>query len=304
MSGMPGMVARWWMLIRERNPLSLHLGMAAAFTLGNVGMASAALAERPPWPRVFVSVVLVSAFFFRLRVFDEIKDYRSDLDAHPDRPLPRGLVSVDEARRVVWAIALLELILSAVMGLAGITGWSLAFLYSLAMYREFGVGTWLRPRMELYAVVHTLVASLLGITVTASVVGEPLWSLPASVWMFAPLNWVLFNVFEFSRKTFAPSEERPEVDSYSRRWGPRGAAALTLLWATVAVVCLASAGTEPAPLLAGAGTFLVTGGVAVALVMPYAARPAPRYARQYRISMSAWATLLYLVIGLTGLRGA
>jgi len=277
--------------------------MAAAFTLGNVGVASASGVARAPWPRVLVSVVLVAAFFLRLRLFDEIKDYHTDVQAHPHRPLPRGLVSVDEVRRVVWAIGLLELTLSAAMGLAAVSGWCVAFLYSLAMYREFGVGAWLRPRMELYAVAHTVVASLLGITVTASVVGKPFWSLPTVVWVFAPLNWALFNVFEFSRKTFAPSEERPEADSYSKRWGPRGAVALTLLWATGAVVCLASTGTELAPGLAGAGTFLAGWGVAVALAIPYAAQPAPRHARQYRISMSTWATLLYLVIGLVGLRG-
>lgn len=301
MSHMPVTVSRWGTLVRERYPLAIHLGMAAAFTVGNVGAASLVGGDRPPWPRVLVSTALVAAFFLRLRIFDEIKDYDTDVAAHPDRPLPRGLISVEEARGGAWAIAFAELILSAAMGWAALSAWTVAFLYSLAMYREFGVGTWLRPRMELYAIVHTVVASLLGVTVTASVVGKPFWSLPPTAWILAPFNWALFNVFEFSRKTFAPSEERPRADSYSKRWGPRGAVALTLAWATVAVACLGGAGAGKDPGLAGMGAALLGWAAALALAVPYLARPAPRYARRFRVSMSTWATLLYVLVGVTGL---
>ena len=40
-------------------------------------------------------------FFAELRLMDELKDYEKDLIAHPERPLPRGLLSREEVRAAV-----------------------------------------------------------------------------------------------------------------------------------------------------------------------------------------------------------
>ena len=226
MTDTTGVVRRWGRFAAERYEPVTHTVMATAFAVGNAGIAvvasAGAGAVRPTVSGTAAAAALVLVFFFRLRVFDEIKDYGTDLVSNPDRPLPRGLISLKEARRAVWILTALELSIVALAGWPATIAWAAAVLYSLAMYREFGLGAWMRPHLELYAMTHTLVASVLGICVACLVLGMPFWDMPQQVWVFAPANWALFNVFEFSRKTFAPVEERPGVGSYSNRWGPRG----------------------------------------------------------------------------------
>lgn len=303
MSAGVGPFSRWLAFVRERYGPTTHVAMAAAFALGNAGAAGAVQGATPNIGKFLLSGVLVAVFFFRLRVCDEIKDYDTDLSANPQRPLPRGLISLGEARRAVWLLALAEMALASFAGLAGVSAWALAYLYSLAMYAEFGVGEWLRPKMELYAVTHTVVASLLGLTVCSIALGLPLTALPARLWVMAPANWALFNIFEFSRKTFAPSEELPDVDSYSSRWGVQGAAVITLFWVGSGLACLWAAGIEITPLLPGIDAAVLFGCGAIAVAAPYSLRPSPRLASLLRVSMSAWAALLYVLVGINGLKG-
>jgi 4-hydroxybenzoate polyprenyltransferase len=300
-SARPGALARWWTFTAERYEPWRHVFAGVAFALGNAGVALAGSPSRPEASRLAAACLLVVVFFFRLRVYDEIKDHATDLRESPGRPLARGLVSVSEARRVAWVAIAMEGGTIAAVAAAAASAWAVALLYSLAMYREFGVGSWLRPRMELYAISHTLVASTLGVTVACLVLDAPPWGLPSRVLPFMVTNWSLFNVFEFSRKTFAAEEERAGVASYSSRWGPRGAVAITLGWV---VVGLGSAALTGVPVLPGmsleAGLFLV-GLLGLSLAAPYAVRPLPAPARSFRASMSSWATALYLLVGLTNL---
>jgi 4-hydroxybenzoate polyprenyltransferase len=290
-----GVSLRWAQFATERYEPVTHAVMATAFALGNAGIAAAAGAARPTVSGTAAAAALVVIFFFRLRVFDEIKDYGIDLVSNSDRPLPRGLISLKEARRAVWILTALELSIVGLAGWPATIAWAAALLYSLAMYREFGVGAWMRPHLELYAMSHTFVAPVLGISVTCLVLGIPFWDIPREVWVFAPANWALFNVFEFSRKTFAPSEERPGVGSYSRRWGPRGAVFITLGWVGLA---LGSVAVVDARLVPGLG---LPAGALLLLAAPYAARPRGPSARSFRVSMSAWATALYVMVGITNL---
>src|SRR5262249_49861480 len=106
------------------------------------------------------------------------------------------------------------------------------------MYREFFVGRWLRPRLTLYAVTHTAVSILLGYSIAAQAAARPLTGLPWPLVLFGPVNWMLFNVFEFARKTYAPQEERAGVDTYSSLYGPWGAVLLTASQIAVALALL------------------------------------------------------------------
>ena len=299
---------RWAVFLRERyEPLS-HMAMAAAFALGNAGVAVAAAgaagAAGGAFGATVPSMVVVGLFFLRLRIFDEIKDYRHDCEANPRRPLPRGLISLEEARNLAGLVTVLEAVLATALGWEVGLAWAASYAYSLAMFGEFGIGPWLRPRLELYAISHTLVASLLGLTVATAVTGLPLWRLPDTVWLFAPANWALFNVFEFSRKTFAPTEESESEASYSSRWGPCGAAGITLAWSAVALVL--SAVTEPRVLNAmrPSTAVLVFGSIALLIAVPYLTLRRPPAAKFFRFAMSGWATALYLATGVTGLGAA
>jgi hypothetical protein len=285
-------VARWSTFVKERYEPTAHLAMAASFALGNAAMAWLVMGLPEGGGAAAGAIVFAFVFFLRLRVLDEIKDQEIDRTAHPDRPLARGLVTSPEARKVAWLLVLGEVMIVAAVQPRALVAWLLLFAYSLGMFAEFGVGAWLRPRLELYAVTHTLVAGLLGVTVASLVSGVPLHLLPAPIWIFAAANWAVFNVFEFSRKTFAPEEERGGVPSYSGRLGVRGAALLSLAWAALA---LAAAWLAVSPEM-GAPAWLgvtVLGLAAVAVALPYQVAPRPITAHLLRHGMTVWAVVLY-----------
>ncbi len=52
------------------------------------------------------------SFFFRLRVFDEEKDYALDAVNHPQRVLQTGRVTLPPLRALAWVGAALELVWS------------------------------------------------------------------------------------------------------------------------------------------------------------------------------------------------
>jgi len=106
---------------------------------------------------------------------DERKDYDKDVIAHPDRPLPRGLLTTAEVDRTIVRITLLMLVYSALMvvmtnRIAGISYLAVT-LYLLLMYKEFFIGAWLEERPLLYAASHQLI--VFGVCIFAVTVKSP-----------------------------------------------------------------------------------------------------------------------------------
>ena len=218
----------WNMFISERFPLAVHGPMVLLFTLGNFVTATHQLGVAFEWWRFAVSVVLSLSFFFRLRCFDEIKDYAVDVVINPSRPLARGLLQIAQVRKMLAFLILFELMLSACLGLYAWCLHGAAIIYSVLMYKEFFIGRWLRPHLTTYGITHTLVAAVLGLSTFAAGAGARIVELPSRYLLFPAINWFMFNLFEFARKTFAISEERSNVQSYSSLFGIRGAVSLSV----------------------------------------------------------------------------
>lgn len=170
--------------------------------------------------------LLVLGLMFLLRCYDEIKDYAEDCQSRPHRPLARGAVSLLALKKAVLPMGLLWTLGALVLAWGQPRAQLLALItwcYSLAMYKEFGIGTWLRPKLTRYALSHTWIMVPLSLYLST----WPSLSFSDSFQRALGL-WCLFNLFEFGRKTFAKSEEGPEM-SYSKRFGIAGAWLLVLL---------------------------------------------------------------------------
>ena len=166
--------------------------------------------------REVLGMVAVISFFFRLRVFDEIKDYALDAVNHPDRVLQSGRVSLRQLLTVSLAGAVVELTWSAIMGMPTLGCWGLAVAYSLLMRYEFFVGHYLKKRLLLYALTHMLIMPL---------VIWWIWSAYAPTYpsqpllLLAALSLLGGFSFEMARKIHAPNAERDGIDSYSKSMG-------------------------------------------------------------------------------------
>ena len=212
--------------IRERFPLSTHLPMILSFSWANITIGATALGKGIDAGAGGVACLITFFFFLRLRLFDELKDLEYDRIANPSRPLVRGLVASKELRYLISFAAIIECLLVLVLSPAAILAYVIALGFSLFMFKEFFIGDLIRPHLTTYAVLHTFVSVLMGYMVAAVSQNVSILEFPTHLFLFGIINWTLFNIFEFARKTFARDEERDGIETYSSKFSPLGATAL------------------------------------------------------------------------------
>lgn len=281
---------RWLYFINERfNPLSYaamifvflvaHYILYLNFTKQDVIFSAVSLLHLIPL------VLATTLFFFKLRLLDEVKDLESDAIYHPDRPLPKGVLSKNEVIRTAFIIMVIEIALFSYYGFWAFFSALIAVGYSLIMYKEFFVKSWLRAHLTTYAATHTLVVVFLSLTIFASLFNnlilETFWILI----YFSFSGWFLFNIFEFGRKTFAKSEEKEGVASYSKIFGKFGAVLLVLAMAVLSIIFIEKA---TFPLISNA-LFLFLIPIAIA-GLTYSLSDRLLYAKVYRA-----LTFLYII---------
>ncbi len=167
----------------------------------------------------FVVVFLV---FFHLRVLDEHKDFDDDCIAHPDRLLSRGIITLPELRGFLYVALVVEIGISLYLGLSHLILWTLVFVWSMLMYKEFFVREWLKSRPGLYLLTHQLLVPFIGLyamnlSYPVSLVNKPLLIMFFGVFFLGLM--CLTVTYEIARKTWSPDRENPHADSYTRVWG-------------------------------------------------------------------------------------
>lgn len=279
-------VGKWWTFIRERFEPVSHLAMVSLFFLAHLRL----FPERSSSISLLVLLgVGVLLFFFKLRLYDELKDYETDLAFNPGRPLARGLVVHRDLYRGIVFCIVVEILCFAPWGNTALSALGVAIFYSLLMYKEFFMPKLIRPHLTTYALSHTVVSALLSLSIIFALTGATSFSaFPLCGWYFAGTTWALFNVFEFGRKTFASIEERDGVASYSKIFGRWGAITLVGIMSGIAQY-----GFERA----SGAVFLPGRIVLVALVgagFLYAFFNRKPWGRIYRTGTSFYIVIIYL----------
>ncbi len=211
---------------KERFPIiNMMLFTILFFTVVSVAQYSIGGLVKIGWKEVAGAAAVIS-FFFRLRVFDEIKDYAIDTINHPHRILQSGKI---ELKHLIWLSAvstLAEITWCVIVGNQVLLFWLIAFVYSLLMRYEFFVSIFLKKRLLMYAFSHMLIMPLIIIWI---------WSAYASVnshqglFLLASLSLLSGFSFEIARKIHSPESEKETIDSYSKTMGYTASILLVLL---------------------------------------------------------------------------
>lgn len=168
-------------------------------------------------------------FFFHLRVFDEHKDYAEDCVHYPHRVLQSGAITLRDLKILGGIAITLQIAFCAWRGMPALAAWSMAFLFSLLMLKEFFVRDWLKDHFLAYATSHMLIMPLLSLLVFSFATGRWPWTAPSWYWMYAWVGFFVTFNWEVSRKIRAPEDEIEGVDTYTRIFGTYGAAYVVLL---------------------------------------------------------------------------
>ena len=211
---------RLWIYQAERFPLGKTALLVAVFSAAGIS-ASAHFAGRPlpGWPAFALAFGVTLLFFFHLRVLDEIKDREDDATFRPERPIPRGLVSLQLIVAIGIATAPLALVASYLVEPATIPLLLLTWGWMLLMGFEFFVPAWLKARPLAYMASHMAIMPLIDLYVTG-VEWRHYGSAPQGLGLFLALSFVNGCILEIGRKLWAPENERAGVESYSALYRP------------------------------------------------------------------------------------
>ncbi|MEC7669995.1 MAG: UbiA family prenyltransferase, partial [Pseudomonadota bacterium] len=213
-----------WIYQKERFPLFKTAPLLAVFSAASLSV-SAELSGRPlpDWGGYLAGFVIAMLLFFQMRVCDEYKDLEDDRRYRPDRPIPRGLVSL----RLIISLGLLSLPITA------LAAWlwhppvlwllALVWLWLGAMTAEFGVAEWLKARPVLYLLSHMAIMPLIDLLLTG-LEWLPFGGPASGLSLFLALSFVNGCVLEIGRKLWSPENEIAGVETYSGLWGTRKAA--------------------------------------------------------------------------------
>jgi len=296
----PNILSRLWTYQSERFPIVGHGILIAAFSFSAIGF-SMLLRGAVAWPgasTLLVGFASAFLFFLQLRLADEFKDFEEDARYRPYRPVPRGLVSLQELGWVglLTAVAQLGLALWLEPNLVPLL--LLVWGYLALMSKEFFVPDWLKSRPITYMWSHMLIVPLIDFYTTACD-----WRVAGEAVPHSGLAWFLivsfFNgiVIEIGRKIRAPEDEEHGVETYSALWGRRnavlawlGALFFTAVSAWLAAQEIGFAG--PVGWLL-AGLLLAAAGVALRFLR----QPATGRAKLIETMSGVWTILMYLGVG-------
>jgi 4-hydroxybenzoate polyprenyltransferase len=240
--------------------LGLLVSYAAAALYGKAIVSSGELDVS--WKDIVGAAGLI-AFFLLARVFDEHKDYEFDVMHLADRPLPRGAISWREVDGLAIAAIIAQVVVCLAVdgGLGAVCfWWALAMGYLVLTRFEFFVRPWLRRHFVTNTTTHLPVYALASLW-AAQIGAEPERLGLEAIWL-ALFGYVHTFGIDLWRKSHAPEDERPAVDSYTQHWGTAAAGVAT------AATVIISAGLAAVMLnVADAG---VVGGWAALAVVPIA----------------------------------
>ena len=215
--------------LKERfSPVNMALFTILFFTVMSASLYFAGQPFSFTWQEG-LGIVATISFFFRLRVFDEIKDYELDLVLHPDRVLQSGKISLRDLKILAALLSLSEIAWSWLMGTTTLICFAIVVAYSLLMRYEFFVSEFLKKRLVLYAFSHMLIMPLVILWLWTA--WQPNFDLTQPLLVLMALSVLGGFSFELARKIHAPQAEREGLDSYSKALGYQGAifAVLTVL---------------------------------------------------------------------------
>lgn len=296
-----GLGARLWAYQAERFPLVKHGVLIAAFGASAVCLSALLRGGAPSVMAIVVAVLVLFGFFFQLRVADEHKDNEDDTKFRPERPVPRGLVTLAELRVVAIGVGVAQVALTVALDWRLLGPLLLVWTWIAVMTKEFFVPAWLKKRPIIYMVSHMAIMPLIDLYATACD-----W-LPAGATLhenfgltlvaFLLLSLVNGSVIEIARKSWAPEMEREGVETYSRVWGAEraGIVVMALLLVGLALSAFINVRSD-AGVVVLVGLMLVT-MFAAWKAIDYAGTPAARQVKQMEIGTAVFVLGNYLLLG-------
>lgn len=219
---------RFWQYQWERFPIVVV--MLTSITV--LGSTAAVTSKFLGWRHLVTGFIILVLFPLHMRLFDELKDYEHDRKYYPQRPIPRGLISLEELKKILWIIITIEVFINLFWGVDILVALLVALGYSALAAKEFFISEWLRTHFFTYLVMHQLQLAFVLPYIYILFAAEVNLNNHLIVAHFFMVSLLLF-LLEWVRKMRREEDEVASRDTYSARLGRVGAG---FIYAVVAIV--------------------------------------------------------------------
>jgi hypothetical protein len=207
--------ARWLIYMKERSPLALLLVIGGGQAVSGLYLHRDRFATLP----VVLGAVGIVGALVLMRLMDEVKDEAKDRVAHPERPVPRGLLSAAEVRRAIGVLGAVLIVYA--VGIATVASNVAAALYAVVvvwaflMYKEFFASALLARSVWFYTATHQVIVIPMYLFVIAVAAPESAFT-SRSLW-FALSGLAASFIVEICRKLDPDAD--PILGTYLRIYG-------------------------------------------------------------------------------------
>lgn len=292
-------LSKWLIYQRERFPFAQYGVMALAFSYSGLCLSIAlrSASGLPDFKSVLVASVTTFLFFFQLRVADEFKDHADDCKYQPERPVPRGLITLPELAIAGAMAAAAQIGFTLWLDVALLPLLLAAWCYFALMSVEFFMKDFLRSRPVLYLVSHMPILLFIDAYITACDWLVKGGTAPTRLVLFLAISFLNGTIVEIGRKLRAPSDERVGVETYTALWGTKPAITgwLAVIVASGALATVIGGDTGALPLVLTSVTCLSV--TAVITAAKFVEHPSTRLAGALNNLSSVWVLGLYLCLG-------
>ena len=181
------------------------------------------------WSPIFLSTATLFLFLLRLRIFDEFKDYKHDIKYYPDRPISKGVLTLDELKYILTPIIFFEFLIALCFNKIVFILFLISFIYSLLMFKEFFVSDWLKKHFSWYIFTHEILVIPLFIYLCS--INGLKFQIEYLVYFINLVFCTSFFMFllEIARKVRPRELEIASRDTYTAQYGILGASILLIV---------------------------------------------------------------------------
>jgi len=293
------LLKRFWIYQKERFPLLGHGLLVAAFSFSAIAYSRIC---RGAVGFVDLSTFLVGVFttvslFLLVRIFDEFKDAKEDALYRQELPVPRGLVSLPELKRLGIGIVCLQLLFNFLFFPKMLLLYAAVIIYLCLMGKEFFIPDWLKKHQFWYVTSHMFIIPLIDIYASGLD-----WLLadvaaPGGLAYFFAVSYMNGIVLEIGRKIRAPQDEKEGVLTYSAMLGPQKS---VYSWILILAVTLLL--TMAASYYAGHSwiAYLVLSILFISCCVPaglFLRSRSQGSAKAIELASAIWTIAMYLILG-------
>lgn len=224
-----GFLSRFWTYQSERFPFLAHGPLIAVFSFSAIAYSRLCRGATGfiDWKIYLAGVFCTVTLFLLVRIFDEHKDAEDDALYRPELPVPRGLISLSELRRVGHVVFVLQLLVITTFFPKMFWFFGIVLAYLCLMGVEFFVPDWLRRHQFWYVTSHMFIIPL--VDVFASGLDWYLggFAPPAGLLFFFLVSYLNGIVLEIGRK-IRPPRIRRRIELHSNAGYPTRCLALAV----------------------------------------------------------------------------